>query len=544
LDDAYIFFRYAENFLQGRGFVYNHGDAVEGYSSFLWLVLLTVGATFPFRVDLVAQSLSVFCYLATIVLLWRICLGLGAQGVSRFLPLLFLCSAPANALWAGMALETALFGFCLLALAYTYVVFDRSPWQRAFVGLVGCCVGLCRPEGIAFYLCLLLFDVLWELMSKRKISLPRLLQLSSGLPIFLFYLVSRYQLYGFLLPNTYYAKVGFTLRVWSNGTNYLLYYLQNHIVAWPLLVAVAAYGAMYRRDKLWWITWSLLLVYGLLLVQSGGNNWPFWRYAVPATPLLSLLMGQFLSAGCQVDGLSNLWRRLVSVTVAFWILAICYTSVSGVFGSAAVRPLVVGNYDFHLYAKLFGRTFRALLTEQQSIALNPIPFVGYYYGGYTYDMLGLTDKVVAHRVVPMGQRVHSHEKGNGDYIFAMRPTVIRLGGGLSLREAQNAEFSRSNVHFLGDIELLNRPDFTTFYRLAHVYIPAARRYLQFYLLRSQKLRQVSEESLDHIYKETVATREMSPRDTALDKALRSIEYCESFKAAQLVSILRRRFSPQ
>ena len=41
MDDAFIYFRYADNWLfLGRGLVYNRGEYVEGYSSPLWMLLL------------------------------------------------------------------------------------------------------------------------------------------------------------------------------------------------------------------------------------------------------------------------------------------------------------------------------------------------------------------------------------------------------------------------------------------------------------------------------------------------------------------------
>ena len=39
LDDAYITFRYSQHFAQGMGAVYNIGERVEGYTSFLWMLL-------------------------------------------------------------------------------------------------------------------------------------------------------------------------------------------------------------------------------------------------------------------------------------------------------------------------------------------------------------------------------------------------------------------------------------------------------------------------------------------------------------------------
>ena len=42
VDDAYISFRYARNFARGWGLVYNAGERIEGYTNFLWTVLIGI----------------------------------------------------------------------------------------------------------------------------------------------------------------------------------------------------------------------------------------------------------------------------------------------------------------------------------------------------------------------------------------------------------------------------------------------------------------------------------------------------------------------
>ena len=43
LDDSFIGYRYATNLEAGEGLVFNPGEHVEGYTSFLWVVLAWVG---------------------------------------------------------------------------------------------------------------------------------------------------------------------------------------------------------------------------------------------------------------------------------------------------------------------------------------------------------------------------------------------------------------------------------------------------------------------------------------------------------------------
>jgi len=98
VDDMFIFLRYAENVAAGWGPVYNPGEAVEGFSSPLWLVLLALGNL----------------------------LGLGAVGWSKFLGLLsFALLAVGTFRFArdvvGASARVA-FASCLVLVLNSYVV--------------------------------------------------------------------------------------------------------------------------------------------------------------------------------------------------------------------------------------------------------------------------------------------------------------------------------------------------------------------------------------------------------------------------------------
>ena len=54
VDDAYISYRYAENAAKGLGFVFNPGERVEGFTNFLWTLLLAVA--FKLGADTVIAS--------------------------------------------------------------------------------------------------------------------------------------------------------------------------------------------------------------------------------------------------------------------------------------------------------------------------------------------------------------------------------------------------------------------------------------------------------------------------------------------------------
>ena len=58
VDDAYITFRYAENWAAGEGPVYNPGEWVEGYTSVAWLALLTIAHALGAPTELASKALG------------------------------------------------------------------------------------------------------------------------------------------------------------------------------------------------------------------------------------------------------------------------------------------------------------------------------------------------------------------------------------------------------------------------------------------------------------------------------------------------------
>jgi tetratricopeptide (TPR) repeat protein len=71
-DDAYISYRYVKNFLNGHGLVFNPGERVEGYTNFLWIILLSLFAKLGLDMIIASKILGVASGCVTLFLLYQI----------------------------------------------------------------------------------------------------------------------------------------------------------------------------------------------------------------------------------------------------------------------------------------------------------------------------------------------------------------------------------------------------------------------------------------------------------------------------------------
>lgn len=274
-DDAFIAFRYASNAMAGRGLVWNPEPflPVEGYSSFLWVVLLlaiwkATGVPPPES----ANVLSLLFGAGTLVLAASLVMRTRLPASWRAYRFPLLAAALAGILlnrtflaWLSSGLETALFEFLLLAwialvlggaTAGPPAVSARRelPWALA-LSATAALAALARPDGLlavaATPLVLLLPDGRDPAASSgwRKLRWRRALWGSLPLAAVAAHLLWRRSFYGAWLPNTHAAKV---VEPWPEAG---LYYgasfaVENGLWLWAVLAAAAALRSISGRGGL------------------------------------------------------------------------------------------------------------------------------------------------------------------------------------------------------------------------------------------------------------------------------------------------------
>jgi arabinofuranosyltransferase len=210
-DDAYISFRYARNLALGRGLVFNPGEHVEGYTSFLWTLQLALGEVLHLSSETLAPALGVGYTVGAMV----VCVGLvrrndsPRRGVALFVMLALLACNRTWAVWTTGGLETRSFTFYVLLSIYSVWRALEHPepaaserWLVA-TSLSLSAATLSRPDAQIF---VPLFVALVLLHPSR--TMRRVVATTAPLVVVVgLHYVWRKHYYGYWLPNTYYAKV-------------------------------------------------------------------------------------------------------------------------------------------------------------------------------------------------------------------------------------------------------------------------------------------------------------------------------------------------
>lgn len=457
-DDAYITFRYADNFLSGLGFVYNAGERVEGYTHFLWLCLITFAQWLGFAPESSVVWMGLSFYLLTLLLfLWIALRSRFANSLTIPFALIALALHYDIAIWATGGLETSLFTF-LVSLGVAVSCYADIGPKRQFLysGATFLLAALTRPDGILFWGIGLLFLASVDLLKGSSLRVTAWLTFLYVLPFllaFVPYVLWKLYFYGDVLPNTYYAKSA-GLSNFAQGFYYIWAYVRGY-VSTALIVAVIPYfvhqwssatGTVAREKircvlanpdtKAAIVAMALVLVYGVVFVAKVGGDFMYARFLIPLVPLFYLVIGISLS-GLLVRAPKLLNALLIAILLVVgverrtrdgFLQSIgAYTesqkSLSGIldehwFWTHDLVPGINLMGDQSAQGKLLRPFFEG---ADATVVLRAQNNLAYYAKFRTcIEHAGLTDKYIAQ--LPLQKRGRpGHEKGAPwDYLIARR----------------------------------------------------------------------------------------------------------------------------
>jgi len=422
VDDAYISYRYAQNAARGHGLTFNAGERrVEGYTNFLWTVMMIPAFMVGLNVTVMSIVLGVLFALGCLYFIYR------ATGeIEGLLPqvglvaALFLAMDGSFTLWSVGGLETSLFAFPILAGAVAYI----------------------RELQLAH-------QVAYRLSArKRLITRADLGRVGLFVIIFVPYFLFRWRYYGWFFPNTFYAKVTLedTAAQWQRGLAYVQTFIHIHLGYIPLLVALIP---LFRPRSTVWASYMALIVvvYSVYIAYVGGD-WSVGRFFAPLMPLYYLLLAGGLVelyhwAKKLIWGRTSLAERSgprrLTYAAAGVLLVSLLVSFFWASSPGGEQALFLNRFDARLAGQArtqMGKWLRDHVPPNTVIAVDAAGQVPFYSELRTIDIFGINDLHTAHlnreelaaMDKRMGEGTPGHEKLDMRYILERRPDYIIIYG--------------------------------------------------------------------------------------------------------------------
>jgi hypothetical protein len=411
-DDAFISYRYVKNFINGHGLVFNPGERVEGYTNFLWIIILSIFARLGLDMIIVSKILGVSAGAATLFLSYQISLNFFRKKdwfFPLFVPLLLACNS-AFAYWSISGLETAFFVMTVLLSVYFYLTNERLMIISSALST------LVRPEGVLVFGILIIHKFFFK---KDKLK-NCLFSILGFILLLLPYLIFKIFYYGNLLPNPFYAKTGFSLEYVKTGLAYFWLFLKHYGLWGALyLIPIPFYKDLEVKGKL-----ALLMVYiyTLYIIIIGGDVLKAHRFFLPVLPFLYLLFSFALMKLSLM-----LKNRVIPI---FVVIAFSFLT----FFLPRNWIMSVRSAEIGLCAKMsrYAERLRQSFGTDFTLAMSTIGAISYLTDAKVIDMLGLTDPYIAKHPekIPGLFSTWKEKKFNTQYLLSRDPDVIMFSTGI------------------------------------------------------------------------------------------------------------------
>lgn len=412
VDDAFISFRYANNLATGHGLVWNPGEYVEGYTNFLWVVLLAAGMRLGVAPEGLSCALGIASGVGVLLLLGRFSAArLGALNPLVWLPLFTLALSRSFTAWSTGGLATQFFTLLILAAQIQFIRERQGDSQRVWLSsLIFAIATLTRPEAGLFTLVAGLFflgHVVRGRASSRDLCiwvLPWVLLVGS-------HFLWRYGYYGEWLPNTFHAKVnGF----WpEQAQHYFGAFQADYKLGYYLPLILL--GLIRSRDFAHAFFATSILAYCAYLFSIGGGRFEF-RFLVVVLPGLYWLIAEGLRDLIESTDTGRPVFLALGIAVA---AALLVTTHLGSVSPAAklarhhIEP-IGGTRDYTLERMREGKILAGyieagLLPKDLLLCVGGAGALPYYTGWPTLDFRGLNDPHIARsQLTRRGAIAHEH----------------------------------------------------------------------------------------------------------------------------------------
>lgn len=408
VDDAFITYRYAKNFSQGQGLVYNPGEWVLGTTTPFYALLLGIcGLVIPDLV-LVGHWLGIVFWIGAIWCAW---LFFERERLPKIALAAALLLAFEPTLLSNLGMETPLVVFLMFATAWTWF-----GGRRILFAFLAAALLLTRQDTALW---LMFLGIAVWLKENRLPWRESVFAVLLTVPWFAY----AWWQYGAALPNSAAAKIGQAqgmhiadqIPFWrAFGQPLTALPLPLTIIA-LILVFIALWAIFGRQKNMWWLpAWlvTYIGVYSWLQVVNFG-----W-YFIPPLTVFRLITAVGLGVIAGENGLwSNRWQRPAGIVAGGLLLLLLGATVPSLWRNTTVRghqaayPAVAAWLEDHT-------------PTTATVAAIEIGVIGYYSERPILDTMGLVSAdMTTHQVGWVETVVYALTVYQPDYALALPGTA-------------------------------------------------------------------------------------------------------------------------
>jgi arabinofuranosyltransferase len=427
-DDMMVSMRFGRNLAEGHGLVWNAGQHVEGYTNFLWTLVMAGVHLLPFGDAHAAVPVTVISWALLVATLWLALRLLRVFVPGSRLAAVLVVGGMVTCIdvvhWAAWGFETSLLGF--LELVFLVCLLEGRRMRVGWVALA--LIPLVRSDALHLFAA----DAVVALVLPSRRRRQTAIVLAAALIPYVLQLIFRRIYYGDWLPNTYYLKLHLLDDRYGRGLSYVGDFLLRY---GPLLVLVAiAAVALLPRDRRVIAGPVVIAASILYVVTTGGDIFYDFRFLAHVMPLV------FVFAVVGVMKVGGGRRADVLVAAAVFVL-VC---------AAPWRPQTLGDPDNNGDPQT--QLVTALLIKKNAnpdsrVAVIAAGIVPYFTHMESLDALGKSDRHIA-RLRPLPGAKVGHGKLDPAYTLSSRPDLV-----ISYR---NADYVRQQVDSRGTTDPVRR----------------------------------------------------------------------------------------
>jgi hypothetical protein len=428
-DDAYISFRYAHNLAHGQGLVWNPGERIEGYTNFLWTLLMSVPIYFDRDPVTFSFAVGLILYFFSLLLTFKVALQLFDSRGIALLTVILLGTNYTFSAYATGGLETQLQTFLITAAVFlTLGGMKENNWSARRLQRLSLVAGLAvltRPDSPLLLSVLIAFTVL-QLIRAPLGKKQRLLKFASLVSPFSVlvggWLIWKTAYYGEILPNTFYAKVSPSRALLGQGLLYLDVFLESYWLM-PLLILLGFYmKRLVEKRNISFAILALSILLWLIYVVVVGGDFMEFRFLVPILPAVFILIGWLLFVQIRTG--------LVTAGLCLLVLlgsihhAVSFDGWAGIDSVGRLSDYVRDSPDgLSGVGRMLGQAFN--YDPNVTISVMAAGAIPYYSRLRTIDMFGMSDRWVARHGIAHDKENPAHQKlATLDYLIEREVNII------------------------------------------------------------------------------------------------------------------------